>query len=107
MATEQTTRTEGFTPGPWEAQVLESARWKRRGYIRAASGFQVGYAHEDVRRMRVGESEANARLLAAAPDLYAVCKRWVTAIGESRAYPEERKRLLEDTRAALRKAVPQ
>lgn len=52
------------TPGPWETvDRTESSRW-----VRAVGGATVGYATENGVITREA-SEANARLISAAPDL--------------------------------------
>lgn len=63
------------TPGPWAAEPC--ARHKRGHFIVANVGDnrrRIGYSYSDVRNMFVGEEAANARLLAAAPDLLAACE---------------------------------
>lgn len=53
------------TPGPWEARLLEDPQW------------MVGIKGEAFHAVCVtsqGNDEANARLIAAAPDLLAACK---------------------------------
>lgn len=63
-----------FTPGPWYAEMPMS-RWRVRtvngnAYIMEGGGL---YTHADVRR------EADAHLIAAAPDLYAALDGMVSA----------------------------
>ena len=72
-----TTKHEGFTPGPWVA--VESGDGRNDGYIReakerdigASSGMRVAVARVTTAGREHSEVEANARLIAAAPSLYA------------------------------------
>ena len=52
-----------FTPGPWEAIARTNA------YIEIEAPNQPGYAAKKVATVSLTNHEANARLIAAAPDL--------------------------------------
>ena len=82
-----------FTPGPWTAYKFSSDWW-------------VGNASDDSGPMlRVGswydEREANANLIAAAPDLYAACAEFVRKVESGAARST---RSYEQMLAALAKA---
>jgi hypothetical protein len=90
------------TPGPWHAEF----------------GPQGGYVISDDERghtvclrspwpMRMGESEANARLIAAAPDLLSALEALVNGPGEGRVSPSEPdsfERRIDRARRAIAKA---
>lgn len=70
MASEAT-KTEAFTPGPWEVRKDPSH------FHTASSVYECGVDFPSVAEVggsTVVMQEANARLIAAAPDLYAACK---------------------------------
>lgn len=73
MTTERT-KAEGFTPGPWgiryEYNVFSGNR-----LIANAGSYSNNWDSESVER----ENVANARLIAASPDLYAACKAMADA----------------------------
>jgi hypothetical protein len=54
------------TAGPWFYEKV--GRWQR-DFIRGGDGKRVAAVYRDTRRMFVGEPEANAHLIAAAPEL--------------------------------------
>src|SRR3990167_387286 len=66
------TKDEGrFTPEPWHQHGLHiHARYESATGVRHYAVVDA-LSHEGMAR---GEAEANARLIAAAPDLYAACK---------------------------------
>lgn len=90
------------TPGPWEVCPHDSTRVFRKN------------DHNDKNRLFidpttcspiVGESEANARLIAAAPELLEACKEAVALItnhesGHCREFEEAQARLLAAIKAA-------
>lgn len=73
-----------ITPGPWKIvdnRILNDAFWIEAHH---PEGFSVSIA--EVRQGcdeadEIGSSHANARLIAAAPDLLAACKLAVAAMG--------------------------
>ncbi|PWC69126.1 hypothetical protein TSH7_01390 [Azospirillum sp. TSH7] len=91
------------TPGPWLVQHEgngELVVWTRQPH----TGALATVHSEDIN----GEypAEANARLIASAPDLLSIARRWMALNGEwhPTRYAAEKARLIDDTRAALRKA---
>lgn len=79
----------GFTPGPWIAQPEPDSKYKWfvgiKGYLSSicivnyASSRSNWWDSDNVNVLEAREicrlqTEANARLIAASPDLYAVCK---------------------------------
>ena len=77
------TKDEGrFTPEPWHQHGLHiHARYESATGVRHYAVVDA-LSHEGMAR---GEAEANARLIAAAPDLYDACK---TALESLRAWNE-------------------
>lgn len=84
------------TPGPWEvleAYSVERGVWLVNGYLYGALRGARGVTAGDVglRRLYQGKSEADARLIAAAPDLLALVKTVVEAgcdnYGDCRFHP--------------------
>lgn len=68
-----------FTPGPWEAHSdLVIAIGTRASTVCAASDLSAlqyaAYSRLNIWSTRFHEAIANARLIAAAPDLYAACE---------------------------------
>ena len=69
------------TPGPWEARCIESQEWAidapngdpTIGYSSWTALASV-YGSNDFRREGEAVAEANARLIAAAPELLEACK---------------------------------
>ncbi len=72
------TITPKFTPGPWQSVLVNR---HKRGHRIITDDKHVGYSYSDVRKMCVGEEEANARLIAAAPDGYDFASRFEAAVG--------------------------
>jgi hypothetical protein len=81
----------GFTPGPWEPRGLSVYADQR-----VAS---VGFVARASREEDVAESQANARLIAAAPELYEALSEWLEAVGPEAVFRARRK-----ATAALTKA---
>lgn len=57
-----------FTPGPWRFVPIPSRRAKGFAY------YGIAIEGENPRLFGTTDTEANARLIAAAPDLYEACK---------------------------------
>jgi hypothetical protein len=105
------TEQRSFTPGPWILGGL--------GTIRAevqpdGSGWNVCEAYGDDEMVLSGERDANARLIAAAPDLYAACKGLLDLLDmpaaksvNDNAHFEKVGAAIQQARAALAKAVAQ
>lgn len=76
------------TPGPWtmhprgkdgaEVRAITSVAWCGIALTHGVSGSQV---------IRADEAQANARLIAAAPDLLAACELMLTVYGLSQEAP--------------------
>lgn len=100
----------GFTPGPWEMREADD-RYESDTVPIYAGAHQVGdiYGFQTTQRpdMTVAEAEANARLIAAAPELYEALAdlmenpKFVTAIGGNPNMVEE---LMSRASTALAKA---
>jgi hypothetical protein len=94
------------TPGPWETK---RALGGGDIAIVAPGKLIVAEAYEDIRHAdeRSSEVKANASLIAAAPDLLSIAKRW-TALDAGSWHvvrlAGERGELLNDTRTAIAKA---
>ncbi len=65
-----------FTPGPWKVSWIGRSYGVRLNGSNAVSSgdFTVAICPEE---RRLGESAANARLIAKAPDLLESCKEWL------------------------------
>ena len=90
--------TPGFTPGPWKADASGQ-------HIRAADNQAIARVY-DVEPYSLPETEANAHLIAAAPDLYAALKD-VLAVASANAEDLDDGMVdpsCESARAALAKA---
>lgn len=92
--------TTKHTPGPWEVRyddqldhIFTVGEHPRR--IANIFGGVCGQNDSDL------ENQANARLVAAAPDLLAACKRYLRAMDEY-GHPDKTDRLM---RAAIEKAT--
>jgi hypothetical protein len=95
------------TPGPWQIegkfQKSGSPRW---GFIITAGTND----RHDGPAAHVGDlmvSEADARLIAAAPDLLDIAKQWAALDGgawDVQRHAADKRDLLADTRAAIAKA---
>lgn len=93
------------TPGPWRV----GPRDDHRAEIRVFGGPGLPVAAADAAHILVTEAHANARLIAAAPDMLAVLELWENA-EQCRAYIPDREkadwdRIMALTRDAIRKAT--
>jgi hypothetical protein len=100
----------GHTPGPWT--VVESSDKRQQGYIRCAHKF-APEAEECIAVARVTQrcfdratTDANARLIAAAPDLLEALRRLADSISYDRdpAVEPYFREPLKAARAAIAKA---
>jgi len=67
-----TTETRTHTPGPWVARESDpEGDWRHSMWVDGASSVPVA----DVRGYHDGSDHANARLIAASPDLLRACER--------------------------------
>ena len=70
--------TDKHTPGPWKFRELECEDSRGMGYVSGGPN-NVDLFHTGAMELWASENRANARLIAAAPDLYAACKIAATA----------------------------
>lgn len=92
------------TPGPWHVNTLEVVPHT----IHAARGHVALVSVGTMREVPSDEIEANARLIAAAPDLlWALqsCDSAMSAIAVGHAPPASFQNVLADARAAIAKAT--
>src|SRR5690606_32489194 len=91
------------TPGPWDVVTTD---YQPRGYPRAVIAYSDRPQGNHVIAPNVS-SEANARLIAAAPDMLAALEhltRGLPALLESIGYADE-EGLIDEARAAIAKAT--
>jgi hypothetical protein len=84
-----------FTLGPWRAvESYDAPRGGRLSLITIRGTDEIGQLTPRVSRQRPEEARANARLIAAAPDLYRACALmclgpahpdWARHVAEARA----------------------
>lgn len=71
----------GFTPGPWGIERTSDSNWV--GVLRPDGKVEEIVMHNsrsfDYKREYVERQDANANLIAAAPDLYAACSAFIDA----------------------------
>lgn len=94
----------GFTPGPWTAEPGHAVV-----YIHSATSRCIAATHAVAYWRGFNDEDlANARLIAAAPDLLSIAKRWL-ALDAGNWHPEralrDQRDLEADTRAAIAKAT--
>jgi hypothetical protein len=105
------------TPGPWRHRPNEHDDW---GLVRAADGMPVVTAHvaarvpDDYSPPWVNggfpeppEITANAKLIAAAPDLLAACQAAGDGIYYGFYSEHQKRHVLDQLRTAIEKAEPQ
>ena len=98
-----------FTPGPWSVDDYGAGQ---RIVVKGRKGFSGDYRIADAHFsstladcVRVGEMQANARLIAAAPDLFAALTRLESVTRILPSSMDEPDSPLDQARAALTKAV--
>jgi hypothetical protein len=67
-----------FTRGPWAVSTVSFGSGKRHNILGRTGKFAIAHTYGDPRPAR--ENEANARLIAAAPDLFEALNAIVAAI---------------------------
>lgn len=85
-----------FTPGPW--RILPRSKWavKNDDVLQLPIGDDYGcIAWLNKRSERLGSDEANARLIACAPDLLAEVKTLIDVIERGTETPEDLESILE------------
>ena len=98
--------TDKFTPGPWRS-ISHGSREVQRPYVISETGIILADCNAE---SSDGENEANARLIAAAPDMFRALEhaRFVIGIFVSEDYPdfkhEDYPAFFADIDAALAKA---
>ena len=92
------------TPGPWVARRLEEEGFCYED-VMDEYGYYIATCHEGVRGER--NADANARLIAEAPDLLAALQRIVAVLDKQVASPHlaERASPLAQAKAAIAKAT--
>lgn len=100
----------GHTPGPWHTFASGWAKERGQVEINADDGLTVAYAVTFVPSYRA-TSEANARLLAAAPEMLEALEAWQTYDSRDDSGPNAGVQMMLDydraltlTRAAIAKA---
>ncbi|MWW08597.1 hypothetical protein [Pseudomonas aeruginosa] len=95
------------TPGPWNVDFIDGVDG-----VFAAGDKRICQVNEvDIVGWNVrfrDESEANAKLIAAAPDLLSIAERWAALDGSAWhlvRYEEEKRELLAATNEAISKAT--
>ncbi|HCF7628834.1 hypothetical protein MUB13_20905 [Pseudomonas aeruginosa] len=97
---------QSHTPGPWEIERYSDGLIQIVGNIRAVSDHEE-HVTTVVEAVTRGD-EANARLIAAAPELLSIAKRWAALDGSAWhlvRYEEEKRELLAATNEAIAKAT--
>ena len=84
------------TPGPWSVSKLATPDY--------APEFAIHAGDDDLARTMNGDSEANARLIAAAPDLLAALQRILSVRCFRNDLSAEHHAALNDCRAAIAEA---
>lgn len=88
-------------PESWTAESTLDGEYKI-----VARGWAFATLHYDYRHTYNAETFVRAHLIAAAPDLYAVCREFIDALGPDGYHPVPGKGATDRMRAALAKAQP-
>lgn len=98
---------EGWTPGPWELCYLgDHSDFDGNSRVVIGDGIRLAVVHTDGRP----EAEANARLIASAPDLAEALDQLLdlyvslAVSGDAGSWDAEKEAEVKDARAALAKA---
>ena len=98
------------TPGPWHHNAIGSVETERGAHAVWANKVFICSTNDAPGRAPIADDaaqDANCRLIAAAPDLLSIVKRWVALDGgawDVERFANERARLLEEARAAIARA---
>lgn len=98
-----------FTPGPWKIASNATLGDGRSVYCKEVECWQNEVARCPVRHevefdRALDETDANAALIAAAPDLYAACEVVANELEQSDFARRDRRWCMAELRAALAKA---
>ena len=91
-----------FTPGPWKISRTAGRRHDLRRTI--SSSIYGRDCIVEVFGLSIENTEANAHLIAAAPELYKACKMAIEATGGSKHWQGETEKFLLAMETALAKA---
>jgi hypothetical protein len=97
----------GFTPGPWAAELGRNGSFSieaERGGI--ANGLLV-LASRNEHPLMADQMHANARLIAAAPELLEALKSLVHSLDESDLIHDDQRQAFNASKAAIAKATGQ
>lgn len=102
------------TPGPWSVSVETRPHSETSWYVTAPDPdsrggaievpFHIGLAGGNQRTLQSGRTEANARLIAAAPDMFEALTCLLAAIEPGGFSLEDLRGEMADANAALKKA---
>ena len=98
-----------FTPGPWKISRTAGRRHDLRRTISSSIYSKPGITDGrdcivEVFGLSIENTEANAHLIAAAPELYKACKMAIEATGGSKHWQGETEKFLLAMETALAKA---
>lgn len=71
------------TPGPWKVESFPEVGKKGSVYVSGAEGWEVSPVCSTWETESRIKNEANAQLIAAAPDLLAACRECLSAVDEA------------------------
>lgn len=89
------------TPGPWIVRAVPNV-----GLV-GHTGYAIDFNEDQEQVVDFVYEEADAKLIAAAPDLLSIAKRWIAldAQWHPDRYESEKAELLRDTKAIVAKAT--
>lgn len=110
MPTHTTIPASGHSPGPWEyndPEKFTQGHGKFSEIAVYARGNAFPWRMAEVQGPDMATEIANARLIAAAPELLAACQAVLASLGRAQCnLPAEALRAVDMARAAIAKAVP-